>query len=125
MKTKQIIMMVGIILISTSAFAQKKKTESFKVYGNCGMCETRIEKAVGAVEGVLKADWDVKTDMLKVTYKPGVVELKKIHEAAAQVGHDTDLVRAKDEVYEKLHACCKYERPEKKNNDKKEGGRGK
>lgn len=113
MKAKQVLLMVAIVMISTSAFAQKKKTETFKVYGNCGMCETRIEKAVGAVDGVLKAEWDVKTDMLKVTYKPKVVELKKIHEAAAKVGHDTDLVKAKDEVYAKLHGCCKYERPEK------------
>jgi len=28
----------------------------------------------------------------------------------AKVGHDTDEVKATDEVYENLHHCCKYER---------------
>ena len=28
--------------------------------------------------------------------------------AVAAVGHDTPLVKAKDEDYAKVHACCKY-----------------
>jgi hypothetical protein len=36
--------------------------------------------------------------------------------AIADAGHDTPMHKAKDEVYEKLPACCKYDRtePEKK-----------
>jgi len=29
-------------------------------------------------------------------------------QAVALVGHDTDLFKAEDSVYEKLPACCKY-----------------
>lgn len=111
-------------LSSTAAFsqnaAQKKaktskgiKTESFKAYGNCGMCERRIEGAVGAMTGLVSADWNVENDMLMVKYDPKKVSLQQIKEKVASVGHDTDDVRAKDEVYDKLHGCCKYDRPGK------------
>ncbi len=114
MKTKKMILLVGILIATTSLFAQNKKTEEFKVYGRCGMCETRIEKAVDAVPGVVKSDWEQKTQMLTVTYKSKKVEAIAIHKAAAKVGHDTDLKRADDKVYDALHGCCHYDRPEKK-----------
>lgn len=86
------------------------KTEKIKVYGNCGMCESRIEKAVKAVDGVSKADWDKKTKMLEVTFDDTKTNIHKVHMAVAAVGHDTDMHKAKDEVYDKLHSCCKYDR---------------
>jgi len=82
------------------------------VYGNCGMCETRIEDATNALKGVQSADWDVDTKMLKVEFNEVSVELSGIHKAIAGVGHDTDLEKAEDAVYSELHSCCKYDRPE-------------
>lgn len=114
MKTRKMLLLVGLLIMTTTVFAQKKKTEEFKVYGNCGMCETRIEKAVDAVPGVMKSAWDSKTEMLEVTYKTKDVKAIDIHKAVAKVGHDTDLEHAEDKVYDKLHGCCKYERPVKK-----------
>ena len=111
MKTRKMLLLVGLLIMTTTVFAQKKKTEEFKVYGNCGMCETRIEKAVDAVPGVMKSAWDSETEMLTVTYKIKDAKVMDIHNAVAKVGHDTDKARAKDEVYAKLHGCCKYERP--------------
>lgn len=35
------------------------KTETIKVWGNCEMCQTTIEKAAKKVKGVVKAKWDV------------------------------------------------------------------
>ena len=114
MKTRKMILLVGILIATTSLFAQNKKTEEFKVYGKCGMCETRIEKAVDAVPGVVKSAWEQKTQMLSVTYKANKVKKSDIHRAVAKVGHDTDLVRSEDKVYDALHGCCHYDRPEKK-----------
>lgn len=87
------------------------KESTFKVYGNCGMCKKRIETAAKEVEGVSQANWDLDEKKLTVSYenKPGT--LKKIKEKVASVGHDTDQVRAKDEVYKALHGCCQYDRP--------------
>ena len=89
------------------------KTASIKVYGNCGMCERRIEGALSEVEGVRSSAWDSETQMLSVTYETKKVTLLQVQEKVASVGHDTDEVRAPDAVYEKLHGCCKYERPAK------------
>lgn len=107
------VLVIALMVMSTTVFA-KKKTEEFKVYGNCGMCETRIEKAAGAVEGVIKADWSTETKMLTVKYDDSKVQASAIHKAVAKVGHDTDLATAEDQVYSKLPGCCKYDRPEKK-----------
>ena len=58
LKTKINLMIAFLFLGITSLIAQDFKTEKFKVYGNCGMCEKRIEKAASSVDGVSKADWD-------------------------------------------------------------------
>ncbi len=114
MKTRKMLMLAVLLVATTAVFAQKKVTEEFKVYGNCGMCETRIEKAVDAIPGVVKSEWNTESKMLKVTYKTKEVKALDIHKAVAKVGHDTDLARAEDQVYDKLHGCCKYDRPAKK-----------
>jgi copper chaperone CopZ len=84
-------------------------TESFTVYGNCGMCKNRIETAL-KVKGVKRATWNTETHIATVTFDSTKVTLDQLHQAVANVGHDTDKVRAKDEVYQKLHSCCQYER---------------
>lgn len=85
-------------------------TKEFKVFGNCGMCKTRIEKAASSVEGVAMAEWNQNTKMLKVTFDSNKIEVLDIHKAVAKVGHDTEKVKTEDDVYNKLHGCCKYER---------------
>lgn len=95
---------------NVQAQSEKTKTEEFKVYGNCGMCESRIEKAAKGVEGVTDADWDKKTKMIEVTYNPEVVELTDIKKAIVKVGHDTEEFKTEDSVYDDLPGCCKYTR---------------
>ncbi len=98
-------------LASASAQEATVVTETFKVYGNCGMCKTRIEKALKGVDGIQSAEWSVAKKMATVTYDSKVITLDKIHEIIAGVGHDTEKARADDAVYAKLHGCCKYDRP--------------
>ncbi|MBV6440021.1 MAG: copper chaperone [Haliscomenobacteraceae bacterium CHB4] len=93
----------------TTDSASNSMTTKFKVYGNCGMCENRIETAA-RLEGVTLADWDVDTKILTVTFDPAKVKPGQVHKAVAAVGHDTDKERADDAVYAKLHGCCQYER---------------
>jgi copper chaperone CopZ len=88
----------------------KKEKAKFKVFGNCEMCEERIEKAVMDLDGVFSASWDKLSKKLNVKYDPAKVKLSDIHKAVAKVGHDTELEKADDQVYNKLHSCCKYER---------------
>jgi copper chaperone CopZ len=85
------------------------KTESFKVWGNCDMCKTRIEKAVRE-EGATSAAWDSKTKMVTVTFDPLKTSVDALSKKIAAVGHDTEKYKAPDDVYSKLPGCCHYER---------------
>jgi periplasmic mercuric ion binding protein len=111
MKAKFIVVFIFLLALVMTVFAENK-TEKFKVKGNCGMCEKRIEKAALDVEGVSQADWNKETKELTVVLNGSKTSADKVHKAVAAVGHDTDKVKAKDEVYNKLHSCCKYDRTE-------------
>lgn len=121
MKTRISLSLLILLALGSSAFAQGAKTEKFKVKGNCGMCETRIEKAANSVEGVKSADWDKETKMIKVSFDPEKTDLHKIHMAIAKAGHDTDMHKASQEIYDKLPGCCKYNREEKHDHADHEG----
>jgi mercuric ion binding protein len=110
MKTRFSIVLTVLLALGFSAFAQSVQTEKFKVQGNCNMCKARIEKAAKSVEGVQSADWELKTKMITVKFDPAKTDLHKIHMAIAEAGHDTDMHKASDEAYDKLPACCKYDR---------------
>jgi cytochrome oxidase Cu insertion factor (SCO1/SenC/PrrC family) len=120
MKTTKIIFAVLFTLlsggiVSAQTQAQKNttqtaaKTETFKVWGACEMCKTRIEKTVKA-EGVTTANWDEKTQMLTVSFDPKKSSVDVLSKKLASVGHDTEKYRAPDEVYAKLPGCCHYDR---------------
>lgn len=83
----------------------------FMVYGNCGMCERRIEGALANVKGVHSADWDVDTKVMTVQYDDEAISLDEIKKKVAAVGHDTDKFRAEKKVYNNLPGCCQYDRP--------------
>ncbi len=63
------IMVAVFVLLSITINAQIKnsKTETVKIYGNCGMCESIIEKA-GSIKKIAKVDWDQETKMATLTY---------------------------------------------------------
>ena len=100
-------MILMALALSTVSVAQKKAEIEFQVSGMCGMCETRIEKALD-VPGIIMAEWDVETKRATVAYKTKVLSEDQIHQLIANVGHDTAKIKATDEVYANLHRCCKY-----------------
>jgi len=85
------------------------KTETIKIWGNCSMCKTRIEKAA-KINSVSKANWDTKTKMLSLTYDPSKINSDDIQKKIADVGHDTEKFKADDKAYAKLDDCCQYDR---------------
>ncbi|MFA6274103.1 DUF3347 domain-containing protein [Flavobacterium terrisoli] len=105
------IMVAAVMLLSTSINAQIKnaKTETVKVYGNCGMCETTIEKA-GSIKKIAKVDWNQETQMATLTYDASVTNQDEILKRIALAGYDSDKFLAPDEVYNNLHGCCQYDR---------------
>ncbi len=112
MKTTILITIIAFVSWSGLLWAdnqEQPRTAEFKVSGKCEMCKARIEKAA-KTDGVISAVWDVETKILKVEYLPSKIKLETIHRNIARVGHDTETEKADDEVYNKLPACCKYER---------------
>ncbi len=107
------IILVLLVLASCSLSAeaqQKSKTSrvKFEVDGVCKMCKARIEKAAILTKGVKFAVWDVNTKELYCIYNNKKTSTLKIKKALAAVGHDTKEIKATDEVYSKLDACCLY-----------------
>ena len=115
MKTLKIFSFVSLFMalaalsLPVNSFAQKTKTETIPVSGNCGMCKTKIEKAAKTA-GVEDAKWDVDAKALTVKYNSSTTNAAKIQHAVAAVGYDTRDVKASDKAYDKLHGCCKYDR---------------
>lgn len=114
MTMKTTILITILALVFGSGYAQsggsnQLTTSEFKVFGECGMCKTRIEKAA-KVDGVISAEWNESTKILKVVYQPSKITIETIHKNIAKVGHDTELEKADDGIYNKLPSCCKYDR---------------
>jgi len=110
MKRIVILLFAAVMLLGIQSLRAESKTEKIKVSGNCGMCETRIEKAALAVPGVSKANWDKSTKDLTVVFDASKASVDKIETAVAKVGHDTPLHKADAKTYEALPGCCKYDR---------------
>ncbi|GIV26660.1 MAG: hypothetical protein KatS3mg027_0474 [Bacteroidia bacterium] len=101
-----------IILFSTAIInAQNKNnsviTQTLHVKGNCGQCKERIESAVD-VKGVKYAEWNKKTQILTITYKPSIISIDEIKNKILKVGHDVDSLQADEKAYQKLPDCCKF-----------------
>lgn len=97
-----------LLFVASASFAQAKK-ESFKVAGECGMCQKKIEGAAKKA-GASFASWDTESKVLTVRYNNSTASNAKIQKAIAAVGYDTPGYKASDEAYNSLHDCCKYER---------------
>jgi outer membrane receptor for ferrienterochelin and colicin len=103
--------MMTWIFSMLSLHAQKNSSPTstvvFKVFGNCEMCKERIEEAAKG-KGIKSAIWDVDSKMLTLVYEPSSTTPEKVQQRIADVGHDTELKKAKDFVYKQLPDCCLY-----------------
>jgi copper chaperone CopZ len=111
MKYFKFFAIAAMSLFAVSVNAQTK-TDTIKVYGECGMCKSRIQKTL-KVEGITSADWNTETKLLVVSYDAAKISNDDIQKKIAAVGHDTEMYTAIDSVYQKLPGCCHYERKKK------------
>lgn len=110
MITAVLALVMGVVSFAqanTQTKAAATKTETIKVSGSCDMCKTRIEKAA-QINGVSKATWDEKSQLLTLVYNPSKVKSDDVQKKIASVGHDTEKYKADDKVYDALPGCCKY-----------------
>ena len=108
--------MIAILLllsvVVSNAQIKNAKIESVKIYGNCGMCEAKIEKA-GSLKNVANVDWNADTKMAVLTYDPKITTQDEILKLIALAGYDSDKFLAPDDTYSKLAGCCQYDREAK------------
>ena len=110
MKTQSILLSIAFLFVfGHFSFAQGEKKETIKVWGNCGMCKKTIETAATKA-GANSASWDTETKMLSVSYNAKKTNAEKIQQAITAAGYDTRDLTAPEEAYNKLHACCQYDR---------------
>ncbi|QNL22763.1 cation transporter [Hyphobacterium sp. CCMP332] len=106
---KSILFFILGLFITINSYSQDKKIieTAFNVSGVCEMCKARIENAA-LLNGVKKVNWDKNSQTLHIIYRKDKVELMDIHKAVAAAGHDTSELKANDEAYKKIPACCSY-----------------
>ncbi len=103
----------GVFIITgCKAAINNVKTETFKVWGNCEMCEERIEEAAFK-KNIAKADWNKDSKMVTLTYDSTKTNSTEILKKIAYVGHDSEQFLAPDDVYANLPGCCQYTRSKK------------
>jgi periplasmic mercuric ion binding protein len=112
-----ILSFIAILICSNALTAQAVKstqkstpvvTETLKVSGVCGMCKKRIEKAAFGVKGIESAKWNVKDQLLTVTFDSKKTTKEAIAKRIAAAGHDVEMVKAAEKSYSKLPECCRY-----------------
>ena len=110
MKKTIVLLFSAMLMLGIQNLYAETKSEKFKVDGNCGMCEKRVEKAALGVKGVSKADWNKNTKEMVVDFDASKTSLDKVEAAIAKVGHDTPLHKAGAKSFEALPSCCQYDR---------------
>jgi outer membrane receptor for ferrienterochelin and colicins len=88
---------------------RQEVSATFKVLGDCGMCEKTIER-VAKEAGATDASWDMDTYVMVVKFPQGATSVEKIQQAIADSGYDTPTARATDKAYKALPVCCQYDR---------------
>ena len=113
MQTLPIFLSISFLFASLFSFAQTKtpavQSETIKVWGNCGMCKSHIEKAAKEA-GASYAMWNKDTRILSVKYEPSKTSNTQIQEKVAAAGYDTKDFTGDDNAYKNLDECCQYDR---------------
>lgn len=99
-------------VLVTQAQIKNAKTETVKIFGNCGMCKTKIEKA-GNLKNIAQVDWNEDTKMATLTYDESKTNQDEILKRIALVGYDSEKFLAPDKAYSNLPGCCQYDREAK------------
>lgn len=120
-KSIKIVMAITVVLSFTASNAQIKNatTENVKIYGNCGMCKSTIEKA-GNVKKEAEVVWNKETKEATLTFNASTTNSNEILKRIALAGYDSDQFLAPDDVYAQLPGCCQYDRVKKMETTKTE-----
>lgn len=109
MKNLRLLLLSFVFVAIAQVSMAQTKTDKINVAGECGSCKKKIEKAAKSA-GASYALWSEDSKILVVKYNEKSSNKTKIQQAIANVGYDTEDVKATDEAYHKLDKCCQYDR---------------
>lgn len=89
--------------------SQTNGSHEFYVKGNCDMCKHRIESTANQA-GASYAKWSAETQKLVLKLDTAKTTAEQILKSISEAGHDNEMFRAPDAVYDQLPACCHYDR---------------
>ena len=100
-----------ILLFSTNNNPQinHAKAETFNVQGNCNTCKKNIETAA-YVRKASSVVWNENSKTAQIIYDSTLTTADAILKKIALAGYDNQGYLAPDAAYDKLNACCQYER---------------
>lgn len=112
---KNLLVLLVLVLSATTAFAQKKNTDTLIVKTTihcdhckeCESCQPRIENKLSYVKGIVDYQVNTEDQTILVIYKPKKTNPGAIRKAIASSGFDADEVKADPKAVEKLDGCCK------------------
>ncbi|MFM2392091.1 MAG: hypothetical protein RLZZ546_68 [Bacteroidota bacterium] len=102
---------ISIALIFSIYHLQAQNTPkpyTTKVEGACGMCKDRIEGISLNTIGVNTAVWNEETKILEITIDAAMFNETELHQKLSNAGHETSKMKANEEAYHALPACCAY-----------------
>jgi copper chaperone CopZ len=97
----------GTITAKNAFSGENEKTVISIPTVQCESCQSRIEKALKGIDGVIdyKVDLDAKT--ASVTYDNSKTSVADLEIAITKVGYDANDKKADQSAYDKLPGCCK------------------
>ena len=78
----------------------------------CEMCKKKIQNYVSRQNGIKSVVVNLKNKTTTVTWIPDSTNIEEVKASIASVGYDADDVKADEEAYKKLPACCKMQEHE-------------
>ncbi len=112
MKHINFILLLWMSLCTLHGIAQdappKNKKVQIHVKGACGMCSDRIQTTAILADGVMKAQYDLERQILHLEVDKNTFDKQAFHQRLADAGHSTNKVKANEEAYANLPACCHY-----------------
>lgn len=75
----------------------------------CGTCKKNVETALMALDGVRKAEVDLKGKTVAVEYVAAKLDLSALETSISKAGYAANDMKADSAAYEKLDECCKVD----------------
>lgn len=107
---KKTINLLAIMLIALSVGAnaqdagEKKKKKSKKIETmtcwaslDCESCQDKVEKNIAFEKGVKDLEVDLKSKLIKISYRPNKTSPQKLEKAIQDLGFKTEIVAEKEE----------------------------